>query len=121
MLKKMLDVIAKCGIVLIASSNGELAQLGERMTGSHEVRGSIPLFSTMMFQGRCYRPFLFTDIRVRSVLFSRGVPRSRLPRTRSAVPPSIESETCRGHSSKGNREARAEEIYPRSPCIPSSA
>jgi hypothetical protein len=29
-----------------ASSLGAVAQLGERMTGSHEVRGSIPLSST---------------------------------------------------------------------------
>jgi hypothetical protein len=28
------------------SRNGAVAQLGERMTGSHEVRGSIPLGST---------------------------------------------------------------------------
>jgi hypothetical protein len=28
------------------SKNGAVAQLGERMTGSHEVRGSIPLGST---------------------------------------------------------------------------
>jgi hypothetical protein len=28
------------------SANGAVAQLGERMTGSHEVRGSIPLGST---------------------------------------------------------------------------
>jgi hypothetical protein len=31
------------------SSNGAVAQLGERMTGSHEVRGSIPLGSTNLF------------------------------------------------------------------------
>ena len=30
--------------------NGAVAQLGERMTGSHEVRGSIPLGSTIPFQ-----------------------------------------------------------------------
>jgi hypothetical protein len=28
---------------------GAIAQLGERMTGSHEVRGSIPLGSTFLF------------------------------------------------------------------------
>ena len=28
---------------------GAVAQLGERMTGSHEVRGSIPLGSTIFF------------------------------------------------------------------------
>ncbi len=35
--------------VLLVSSNerlGAVAQMGERMTGSHEVRGSIPLSST---------------------------------------------------------------------------
>ncbi len=32
---------------------GALAQLGERMAGSHEVRGSIPLCSTInSFRGR---------------------------------------------------------------------
>ena len=30
-------------------SLGAVAQLGERMTGSHEVRGSIPLGSTIHF------------------------------------------------------------------------
>ena|SRR6266571_3480118 len=36
-------------LVLLASSEsaaGAVAQMGERMTGSHEVRGSIPLSST---------------------------------------------------------------------------
>lgn len=44
--KKVVD--ERCWLVYIihAPSHGELAQLGERMTGSHEVRGSIPLFST---------------------------------------------------------------------------
>ena len=32
-----------------ASRIGAVAQLGERMTGSHEVRGSIPLGSTNHF------------------------------------------------------------------------
>jgi hypothetical protein len=32
----------------ILSNNGAIAQLGERMTGSHEVRGSIPLSSTSL-------------------------------------------------------------------------
>ena len=36
---------------------GELAQLGERMTGSHEVRGSIPLFSTTNSCGGICRRF----------------------------------------------------------------
>ena len=31
------------------ASHGAVAQLGERMTGSHEVRGSIPLGSTNHF------------------------------------------------------------------------
>ena len=36
---------------------GAVAQLGERMTGSHEVRGSIPLSSTNKFndlEGFCF-------------------------------------------------------------------
>lgn len=39
---------------IFRTSFGELAQLGERMTGSHEVRGSIPLFST-----KCSRPGIY--------------------------------------------------------------
>ena len=39
--------------------NGAVAQMGERMTGSHEVRGSIPLSSTRSFKGNRKRsPFL---------------------------------------------------------------
>lgn len=34
--------------------NGELAQLGERMAGSHEVTGSNPVFSTIIFQSFLY-------------------------------------------------------------------
>ena len=33
-------------VAVIATDDGAVAQLGERMTGSHEVRGSIPLGST---------------------------------------------------------------------------
>ena len=48
---------------------GELAQLGERMAGSHEVRGSNPLFSTMnSIAGRTIgqRFFLFPGWRART-------------------------------------------------------
>ena len=41
---------------------GAVAQLGERMTGSHEVRGSIPLSSTKYrkdLRGNLLSPFLF--------------------------------------------------------------
>ena len=40
---------------------GAVAQMGERMTGSHEVRGSIPLSSTTQTRGRSKRlpPFLY--------------------------------------------------------------
>ena len=41
-----------------ASVFGALAQLGERMAGSHEVRGSIPLGSTN-YSGRCTGLFYF--------------------------------------------------------------
>ena len=44
--KKWLTEAGQSPILFTAPSHGELAQLGERMTGSHEVRGSIPLFST---------------------------------------------------------------------------
>ncbi len=36
---------------IVKSSFGVVAQLGERMTGSHEVRGSIPLDSTNKIKG----------------------------------------------------------------------
>ena len=45
-LKKVLDRIPASGILSLALF-GALAQLGERMAGSHEVRGSIPLGSTI--------------------------------------------------------------------------
>ena len=38
---------------------GALAQLGERMAGSHEVRGSIPLCSTIKSQARRLSGLLF--------------------------------------------------------------
>ena len=44
MLGGVLDIAA--GPPAASHSNGAVAQLGERMTGSHEVRGSIPLSST---------------------------------------------------------------------------
>ena len=37
-------------ILFLAQTHGELAQLGERVTGSHEVRGSNPLFSTINYK-----------------------------------------------------------------------
>ncbi len=48
----LLDSTQNAGLVCIShlrpadSRIGAVAQLGERMTGSHEVRGSIPLGST---------------------------------------------------------------------------
>ena len=39
---------------------GALAQLGERMAGSHEVRGSIPLCSTK-FSTAFWRSFLYKE------------------------------------------------------------
>ena len=41
-----LTACRRFGIISLAATHGELAQLGERVTGSHEVRGSNPLFST---------------------------------------------------------------------------
>ena len=46
---------AEVHVVIINSLDGAVAQLGERMTGSHEVRGSIPLSSTIVFNN--LRPF----------------------------------------------------------------
>ena len=45
---------------IVFSTFGELAQLGERMTGSHEVRGSIPLFSTTHSGGGISRRFFLS-------------------------------------------------------------
>ena len=45
-MKKSLTSDSLCPI-LNKSSYGELAQLGERLNGIQEVRGSIPLFSIM--------------------------------------------------------------------------
>ena len=36
-------------LISLEDRNGELAQLGERMAGSHEVTGSNPVFSTIIF------------------------------------------------------------------------
>ena len=44
-----------------SSLQGGVAQLGERLTGSQEVRGSIPLVSTMRFKARALCPGLFTS------------------------------------------------------------
>lgn len=44
--KKVLAEASASAIVIDAPTHGDIAQLGERMTGSHEVRGSIPLIST---------------------------------------------------------------------------
>ena len=41
-----LDSTQNAKLVCIVHLSGAVAQLGERMTGSHEVRGSIPLGST---------------------------------------------------------------------------
>ena len=46
-------------ILFLAPTHGELAQLGERVTGSHEVRGSNPLFSTMINAGGGFGRRLF--------------------------------------------------------------
>jgi hypothetical protein len=44
-----------------SSLQGGVAQLGERLTGSQEVRGSIPLVSTMRFMAMAFAlAFLFS-------------------------------------------------------------
>jgi hypothetical protein len=45
----LLDGTLSAKLVCIDPPSGAVAQLGERMTGSHEVRGSIPLGSTNHF------------------------------------------------------------------------
>ena len=48
-----------------SSLQGGVAQLGERLTGSQEVRGSIPLVSTMKFKARAFAlAFLFTTFKI---------------------------------------------------------
>ena len=48
--KKVLAEASASAIVIDAPTHGDIAQLGERMTGSHEVRGSIPLISTKNYR-----------------------------------------------------------------------
>ena len=57
--KFVLDAHAGFGNILFAPTHGELAQLGERMTGSHEVRGSNPLFSTTHDEAGAFRSGFF--------------------------------------------------------------
>ena len=53
--------LTQMAVMLIYSSHfyGALAQLGERMAGSHEVRGSIPLGSTIETSDQDIVPGLF--------------------------------------------------------------
>lgn len=48
---------------------GALAQLGERMTGSHEVSGSIPLCSTKVSGGLCTNRLFFCAVISTPILF----------------------------------------------------
>lgn len=41
-------------LISLDDRNGELAQLGERMAGSHEVTGSNPVFSTIILEFTAY-------------------------------------------------------------------
>ena len=53
-----------------SSLQGGVAQLGERLTGSQEVRGSIPLVSTMRFKARAFAlAFLFTIFMILYISF----------------------------------------------------
>ena len=45
--KKLVDARGESANIANAPTHGDIAQLGERVTGSHEVRGSNPLISTM--------------------------------------------------------------------------
>ena len=60
----------------VARQNGAVAQLGERMTGSHEVRGSIPLGSIIQDRERWAASSRFFYVRVkrpRRRLFHNGL------------------------------------------------
>ena len=52
--------------------HGGIAQLGERMTGSHEVSGSIPLISTKKRKVCLWHTFLFYYIEPLSVQADRA-------------------------------------------------
>ena len=69
--KLFLDPQPYFGIVIPAPTKGELAQLGERVTGSHEVRGSNPLFSTT-HDGRRRLPSPFLCIWAHGATVSAG-------------------------------------------------
>ncbi len=51
----MLSLHQQCKSVILLTVIGVLAQLGERMAGSHEVRGSIPLRSTIVDENEPFR------------------------------------------------------------------
>ena len=55
--EKLLFWRKTCYNIFADKNCGELAQLGERMVRNHEVRGSIPLFSTTHSGGGVCRRF----------------------------------------------------------------
>ena len=55
---------------------GELAQLGERMVRNHEVRGSIPLFSTTSRRAFWFAVFLYLKIRLHFIGCRSFVPQN---------------------------------------------
>ena len=64
-----------CFLLGSAFTFGAVAQMGERMTGSHEVRGSIPLSSTKDLKRLVYGTglFLFVYHAFSSILDIAGV------------------------------------------------
>ena len=59
-------------IVINALAHGDIAQLGERVTGSHEVRGSNPLISTTYDKAEAHRLCLFSYQRAYGATGSAG-------------------------------------------------
>ena len=59
----MLDRRQEKAILLLAHFFGVLAQLVERMAGSHEVTGSNPVHSTIDFFQVLFRACFFVDLR----------------------------------------------------------
>lgn len=61
--EKLLFWRKTCYNIFADKNCGELAQLGERMVRNHEVRGSIPLFSTKCLEITRFQGFSFLNDR----------------------------------------------------------
>ena len=64
---------------------GVVAQLGERLNGIQEVRGSIPLSSTSLYKGSETEPFFNFKLSIKGNLTPRGSVLLRKPRFRKKL------------------------------------